>query len=172
MSLPAYEAERWRLVDQTLTQLKVDIDRLWRSINQRTAGAAASSGGLTPTELAALTGAGSGGGGDMVKVFTIGIRGNPSGGSISWRGYTSGGTTTTGTWAWDDDGTDIATSLASVDSGVQTKGGTLKYNFVKIKFSSDVEAIEVLSHTLTRDDYGQKPKPELTYCTEPASWWE
>ena len=63
MALPSIEAERWRLIDQKLMEYGVDIQRLWRQVQQMPRGGPASNGTLTPEELEALTAAGSGGGG-------------------------------------------------------------------------------------------------------------
>lgn len=171
MALPPIEAERWRLVEQKLAEFAVDIQRLWRQVQQTQVGGPAQSGALTPTDLEALAAAGSGGGGDLVKVYTLMIRGNASGGTIGYSA-TDGGSPSTGTFAWDDEETDIATTLTSFDSGVQTKGGLLTYNAVKIKFSDNTHYLKLTTNSLTRETYGVTPIPELSYCTEPASWWE
>ena len=38
MALPAIEAERWRLVEQKLAEFSVDIQRLWRQVQQTQVG--------------------------------------------------------------------------------------------------------------------------------------
>jgi hypothetical protein len=171
MALPGIEAERWRLVEQKLAEFSVDIQRLWRQIQQTQVGGYAQSGALTPDELAALTAAGSGGGGDTVRVYTLAIRGNASAGTISWSAV-DGGSPTTGTFSFDDDDADVITALTSFDSGVQAEGGTLKYNAIKIKFTDSTQRLRITSSSLTRDTNGVTPVPELSYCDEPASWWE
>jgi hypothetical protein len=171
MALPGIDAERWRLVEQKLAEFSVDIQRLWRQIQQTQVGGYAQSGALTPDELAALTAAGSGGGGDMVRVYTLAIRGNASAGTIAWSA-TDGGSPTTGTFNFDDDDADVITALTSFDSGVQAEGGKLRYNAIKIKFTDSTQRLRITSSSLTRETYGVEPLPELSYCDEPASWWE
>lgn len=170
MALPGIDAERWRLVEQKLAEFAVDIQRLWRQFPQVATGGPAQSSALTPTDLEALTAAGSGGSGDSVAVYTLAIRGNVTSGTISWSAQ-DGGTTVTGTFNFDDEGADIVTALTSFDSGVQARGGELRYNTIKIKFSDSTQRLKITSYSLVRDDYGIKPVPELSYCSEPASWW-
>lgn len=166
MALPAIEAERWRLVEQKLSEFGVDIQRLWRQFPQSQVGGPAQSGALTPEELAALTGAGTGGG-DTVRVYTLAIAGNVESGTISWEAV-NGGTTVTGTFGFDDSAADVDTALSTFDASVVVEGGDLPYNAVKIKFSSDASRLRITSYSLVREEFGAKPIPELSYCFEPA----
>lgn len=59
--IPAIAAERWRLMESKLRQYEVDIQRLWRVVQDlQAAGSPGFSDALTPDDLAALS---SGGGG-------------------------------------------------------------------------------------------------------------
>ena len=171
MPMPNVEAERWRFLEQKIREHDIDVQRLWRTISTLGVGGTGFSDALTPTELAALTASGTGGSGEFVKVYTLAVRGNASAGTISWSAV-DGGSPTTGTFAYDDDETDIYTDLVAFDAGVQVRGGTLLYNAVKIKFSDSTPRLSISSTSLTRADYGVLPTAELSYCHEPASWWE
>lgn len=77
--LPAITAERWRAVESILKQQSVDIQRLWRMVNDlQAAGQPGFSDDLTPADLAALS---SGGGGGCFPGFEIRHWYFPSGGS-------------------------------------------------------------------------------------------
>lgn len=173
MALPAIEAERWRLVEQKLAEYGVDIQRLWRQVQQTQVGGYAQSGALTPDELAALAAAGSGGGGsgDSVRVYTLAIRGNADSGTIPWA-FADGATTGTGTFNYDDEAADVVSALSSLDSGVQAVGGELRFNVIKIKFSDSTQRLSITGNSLVRESYGVTPVPELAYCDEPVGWWE
>lgn len=174
MSLPAHEAERWRLVEQRLRQYEVDIDRLWRAINQDSVGGRGMDGGLSPEELAALTGAGSGSGVETVPVYHIAVRGAAVGGTISWSVGIPGvsGSSVNGTFNHDDDEVDCAAALSSFDPGVQCQGGTLLWNVNRIKFSDPRTMFYAYDHDLVREDYSSQPKVEYYRCEEPALRWE
>lgn len=77
--IPAVTAERWRYVESQLRKQDVDIQRLWRMIQDLQAAAApGSSSSMTPNDLAALS---SGGGGGCFPGFEIRHWYFPSGGS-------------------------------------------------------------------------------------------
>lgn len=167
MPLPPIEAERWRMVEQKLSEFSVDIQRLWRQVQQIPRGGPASDGTLTPEQLELLTGAGSGGGGDVVKVYSLCVRGHADGGTVSVT--IVGGSTYTIDWNASE--SSILTTLSAADAGVQVQGGNLKYNVIKIRFSTDATILYVSNDSLTRAEYGVAPKPECSACFEPARYW-
>lgn len=174
MPLPPIEAERWRLVEQKLAEFGVDIQRLWRQVQQVQRGGPASDGTLTPAELEALTGAGTGGGTATRPVYHLIIRGAATGGTISWYAATRGVPgSTTGTINFDDDHTDVETALSGFDPDVQCEGGSLLWNAVRICFSDPDMVLHVTGDTdLVREDYSPQPKAELVRCEEPESRWD
>jgi hypothetical protein len=173
MALPGIDAERWRLVEQKLAEFGVDIQRLWRQVQQTQVGGPAQSGALTPTDLAALTAAGSGGGGSTVPVYHVAVRGAASSGTISWAAAIRGvsGSTVTGTFNYDDDEADMITALSGFDPDVDCKGGTLLWNVNRIKFSDPDMIFGASDHDLVRESYSPQPKVEVYRCEEPASRW-
>lgn len=170
MSLPAVTPERWRYVEQRLRQYEVDIQRLWRRLEESQLGTTGFSDALTPADLAAFVNAGGGGSSSYVKVYTLAIRGNAASGTITLTG--SGGITGSVTIDYNDTGTDIQTALAAIDSGVVCLAtGDLRWNPAKIKLSDPDYILNVTADTLARETNGVDPIPELPYCPEPASWW-
>lgn len=174
MPLPSIEAERWRLVEQKLAEFGVDIQRLWRQVQQIPRGGPASDGTLTPEELEALTGAGSGGGAATRPVYHLAVRGAATAGTISWTASIRGvsGSTATGTINHDDDETDIASTLSGFDADVQCEGGSLLWNAVRICFSDPDMLFHATDHDLEREEYSPQPKVEVVRCEEPESRWD
>jgi hypothetical protein len=103
-------------------------------------------------------------------VYTLAIRGSASAGTITIVA-TKPGTTATITVNYDDDETDVATSLAGFDASVQTRGGDLRWNAIKIHLSNAEWNLRITAVSLTRETNGVVPKAELSYCPEPSNWW-
>ena len=173
MALPGIEAERWRLVEQKLAEFGVDIQRLWRQVQQSQVGGPAQSGALTPTDLEALTAAGSGGGGSTVPVYHLAVRGAASSGTIDWACAIRdvSGSRVEGTFNYDDDEDDMAAALSGFDPDVECKGGTLLWNVNRIKFSDPDFLFHAYGQDLVREAYSPEPKVEVFRCEEPASRW-
>lgn len=103
-------------------------------------------------------------------VYTLAVRGSASAGTITIVA-TKPGTTSTITVNYDDDETDVATSLTSFDASVATRGGDLRWNAIKIHLSNSAWTLRITAVSLTRETNGVVPKAELSYCPEPSAWW-
>lgn len=103
-------------------------------------------------------------------IWTLAIRGNASAGTIDWE-VELDTASDSGTWNFDDDHLDVKSSLLAFDASVYTKGGDLRWNVIKIKFSSPNARLRIVGQTLTRETYGIEPKAELASCYEPLVGW-
>jgi hypothetical protein len=156
MALPGIEAERWRLVEQKLAEFGVDIQRLWRQVQQTQVGGPAQSGALTPTDLAALSAAGSGGTCPNKKI--ISVWGNPSAGtfviSVSGHAVTlnyNGSTSAT-----------ASAILAAAGFSVTVTGGKFPNNDQTVTLP-DGETLTLTSFSLTRNG-GFVPHARVDSC--------
>lgn len=107
---------------------------------------------------------------DSSIVWTLAIRGNASAGTIDWE-VELDTASDSGTWNFDDDHLDVKSSLLAFDASVYTKGGDLRWNVIKIKFSSPNVRLRIVGQTLTREANGIEPKAELASCYEPLVGW-
>lgn len=144
--MPPIEAERWRYVNQKMLEYGVDIQRLWSAIQQIPTGGFGNSGALTPSELGALTAAGSGGGGACPNRKILSIWGNPSAGTISIS--VSGNAVTL------NYNSSVASTKSAIEAAagytVSVSGGTFPNNDQTVELP-DGETMTVTSFSLTRN---------------------
>ncbi|CAB4177960.1 hypothetical protein UFOVP1004_43 [uncultured Caudovirales phage] len=159
MALPGIEAERWRLVEQKLAEFAVDIQRLWRQFRGDYVGGHGNSGDLTPTELADLAAAGSGGApAECPNKKIISVWGNPSGGTfvISVSGHA-----VTLNYNGNTSATASAISFAAGFS-VTVTGGRFPNNDQTVTLPAG-ETLTLTSFTLTRNG-GFVPHARVDSC--------
>jgi len=153
MALPGIDAERWRLVEQKLAEFSVDIQRLWRQVQQTQVGGPAQSGALTPTDLAALTASGSGGSCPNEKV--VSVWGDPTAGTVTF----STSLRSNFTVNYNAATTDFDTAFSGI-SGVTTAGGPWPNNDITLTLPTGA-TLSVASFSLTRRSGGWTPNARV-----------
>ena len=161
LRIPYTEAERWRLVEQSLRQYEVDINRLWRRLDQLSGmGEGASSGSVDPAIYTPPHGLA----GDCPNQYILEHMGNPSGGTSTLKlyGEYQGVTLAAGMTAvidWDATIEEIQAALETANGydpeadpvtgfAVIVSEGPLPDNDVKITLPRGVH-LQYLTNTLT-----------------------